>query len=43
VEAESAAAIDELVEDGWLVRDKGTVRIPPERFLVSNHVFSRFV
>ena len=43
VETEFAAAIDELVADGWLVRDEGTVRIPPERFLVSNHVFSRFV
>ena len=43
VEADFAAAIGELVADGWLVREMGTVRIPPERFLVSNHVFSRLV
>jgi oxygen-independent coproporphyrinogen-3 oxidase len=38
-----SAEIDELVGDGWLVRDGGTIRIPPDRFLVSNHVFSKFV
>jgi len=43
VEADFAAAMAELVADGWLVREMGTVRIPPERFLVSNHVFSRLV
>ena len=43
VESEFAEAIDELAADGWLIRDGGSIRIPPERFLVSNHVFSRFV
>jgi oxygen-independent coproporphyrinogen-3 oxidase len=35
--------IGELTGDGWLLRDGHTIRIPPDRFLVSNHVFSRFV
>jgi oxygen-independent coproporphyrinogen-3 oxidase len=38
-----AAEIGELERDGWLVRDGNRVRIPPDRFLVSNHVFSKFV
>ena len=38
-----AAEIAELERDGWLVRDGDTVRIPPDRFLLSNHVFSKFV
>ena len=38
-----AAEIGELERDGWLVRDGDIVRIPPDRFLVSNHVFSKFV
>lgn len=38
-----ARGIGELIEEGWLVRDKGRLRIPSDRFLVSNHVFSRFV
>lgn len=38
-----AAAIGELERDGWLVRDGDRIRIPADRFLVSNHVFSKFV
>ncbi len=33
----------ELEHEGWLVRDGDRIRIPPDRFLVSNHVFSKFV
>jgi len=43
VETESAPVIAELVADGWLIRDKGTIRIPSDRLLVSNHVLSCFV
>jgi coproporphyrinogen III oxidase-like Fe-S oxidoreductase len=43
VETEFAPAIAELAADGWLIRDKGTIRIPPDRLLLSNHVLSRFV
>jgi oxygen-independent coproporphyrinogen-3 oxidase len=38
-----AREIDELLGEDWLVRDGTTIRIPPDRFLVSNHVFSKFV
>jgi oxygen-independent coproporphyrinogen-3 oxidase len=41
--AKFAREIDELLEEGWLVRAGSAIRIPPDRFLVSNHVFSRFV
>jgi oxygen-independent coproporphyrinogen-3 oxidase len=43
IESRFAREIGELAGEGWLVRDAGTVRIPPDRFLASNHVFSRFV
>ena len=38
-----APALAELEEEGWLVREGATVRIPPGRLLVSNHVFSKLV
>jgi oxygen-independent coproporphyrinogen III oxidase len=41
--AKFAREIDELLEEKWLVRAGSAIRIPPDRFLVSNHVFSRFV
>ena len=43
LEALFAKALAELEGEGWLVREGATVRIPPGRFLVSNHVFSKFV
>jgi oxygen-independent coproporphyrinogen-3 oxidase len=42
LESKFAREIDELLGEGWLVREGSAIRIPPERFLVSNHVFSRF-
>jgi len=38
-----AREVAELEGEGWLIREGSTVRIPPGRFLVSNHVFSKFV
>ncbi len=38
-----AGEIAELAADGWLVREGRRLRIPPDRFLVSNHVFSKLV
>jgi oxygen-independent coproporphyrinogen-3 oxidase len=43
LKAKFAREIDELLAEGWLVREGSAIRIPPDRFLVSNHVFSRFV
>jgi oxygen-independent coproporphyrinogen-3 oxidase len=43
LETKFAREIHELSEDGWLIREGSAIRIPPDRFLVSNHVFSRFV
>lgn len=38
-----AAEIDELAGEGLLLREGRRLRIPPERFLVSNRVLARFV
>jgi oxygen-independent coproporphyrinogen-3 oxidase len=35
--------IDELRAEGMLIVERGTLRIPEDKFLVSNAVFSRFV
>jgi oxygen-independent coproporphyrinogen-3 oxidase len=43
LESEHRSAIDELTVDGWLIREGSVIRIPRGRFLVANHVFSRFV
>ncbi|HVP90352.1 MAG TPA: radical SAM family heme chaperone HemW [Terriglobales bacterium] len=43
LEALFARELAELEGEGWLVREGSTVRIPPGRFLVSNHVFSKLV
>ena len=43
LEALFAPELAELEGEGWLVREGPAVRIPPGRFFVSNHVFSKFV
>jgi oxygen-independent coproporphyrinogen-3 oxidase len=35
--------IDGMAAEGWLVREGARIRIPPDRLLLSNQVFSRFV
>jgi hypothetical protein len=32
-----------MTAEGWLVRYGTRIRIPPEKFLLANQVFSRFV
>ena len=41
LEALFAPEMAELEGEGWLLREGSTVRIPPSRFLVSNHVFAQ--
>jgi oxygen-independent coproporphyrinogen-3 oxidase len=43
LEALFAPELAELEGEGWLLREGSTVRIPSSRFLVSNHVFAKFV
>ena len=43
LETALAAEIAELAADGWLIREGHCLRIPPDRFILSNHVFSRLV
>jgi oxygen-independent coproporphyrinogen-3 oxidase len=41
--ARFAGEIEDLCRSGLLAREESRLRIPPDRFLVSNRVFSRFV
>jgi oxygen-independent coproporphyrinogen-3 oxidase len=41
--ARFAREIEEMTAEGWLVRHGTRIRIPPEKFLLANQVFSRFV
>jgi len=43
LEMKFAREIHELTKEGWLIQEGSAIRIPPDRFLVSNHIFSRFV